>query len=291
MHVEDCCQSILSKVLPLVDHERRGLAVDIGVGTFAFYCELFDKLGFQTVAVEPLPTKQLLKLCCRRNIRLIQTCISETQGDVAIFIGQFEGKENLNLSSLRHDWWGSSAQKVIVPSINLDDLVKDLNYPKITCIKIDVEGVEFSIIHQLSDLKKDLLPKILMFEYGGGNSKKSGIGGWEKEIFNDTINAITLLKRLAYKQILIIDSAETRIRISNLEDDSFSAKNLFKENDIYGNIIVLKEDSTAINYVNSIRDNYDERFQFLIAELGEPISKKIPTSLRRIKCNLFHSHK
>ena len=68
MHVEECSQALLKQILPEVDSNRSGLAIDIGVGTFAFYCQLFDQLRFPTIAVEPLPNKQLRQLCRYRQI-------------------------------------------------------------------------------------------------------------------------------------------------------------------------------------------------------------------------------
>ena len=49
MKVEDCCQALLAQILPTVDPQRQGICIDVGVGTFAFYCELFAQLGFETL--------------------------------------------------------------------------------------------------------------------------------------------------------------------------------------------------------------------------------------------------
>jgi FkbM family methyltransferase len=283
MNVEDCCQSILSKLLPVADPERYGFAIDIGVGTFAFYCELFDRLGYQTVAVEPLPTKKLLRLCCRRHIKLIQACISDMQGDVAIFIGQFDGQENSNLSSLRQDWWGGSSKKMIVPSIKLESLLQGLNHAKVTCIKIDVEGIEFSIIRQFRDLGENSLPDILMFEYGGGDTKASGKGGWQKDIFESTVNTVELLKQLSYKQVLVNESAETKVRKFNLEDIE-SPVEIFDADDIYGNVIAIKSDLITMLHINSICDALSDSFQFSMSEIEESFSKKLLTGLRSVRC-------
>ena len=44
MRVEPCCQSVLANILPVVDSKKEGICIDVGVGTFAFYCEMFGKL-------------------------------------------------------------------------------------------------------------------------------------------------------------------------------------------------------------------------------------------------------
>ena len=34
MHVEECCRALLHYVLPEIDQSRKGLCIDMGVGTF-----------------------------------------------------------------------------------------------------------------------------------------------------------------------------------------------------------------------------------------------------------------
>ncbi len=63
MRVESCCQKLLEQLLPDLDPQRQGICIDVGVGTFAFYCELFARLGFSTVAIEPSPTDKLRIIC------------------------------------------------------------------------------------------------------------------------------------------------------------------------------------------------------------------------------------
>ena len=49
MYVEECCSALLNYILPQVDQAKFGLTIEIGVGTFHFYCSLFKKLGFETM--------------------------------------------------------------------------------------------------------------------------------------------------------------------------------------------------------------------------------------------------
>src|SRR4029077_8803890 len=76
MQVEECCSALLELILPSIDKDRSGWAIDVGVGTFCFYCEQFARLGFRTAAVEPLPVEELKNLCSKFNIRLVETCLS-----------------------------------------------------------------------------------------------------------------------------------------------------------------------------------------------------------------------
>lgn len=177
MNVEPCCLNLLFVLLPLIDQEKKGVCIEIGVGTFAFYCEIFARQGFKTIAVEPLPVDNLKQLCNDLKINLIESCVSDINGQQTLYIGNFQGSENLNLCSLHSDWWGASSKKIEVPSITLSKLITDNTITKITCLKIDVEGAELSIIQQLKELPESLLPSVIMFEYGGGDSKQSNDKG------------------------------------------------------------------------------------------------------------------
>jgi FkbM family methyltransferase len=260
MHVEECCLALLSQILPGVDRKRSGLAIDIGVGTFAFYCELFDKLRFRTIAVEPLPTERLRRVCQFRNIRLIETCISDVDGFVNIYIGSFQGEENLNLSSMRPDWWGSTATAKQVRSMSLSNLLASIDVNQITCIKIDVEGMEFSIIQQLPTLQESLFPKVLMFEYGGGGTRESGQGGWSKEILGGIMKSLEIVRNLGYGQTILVDSAsDTKEQVLDLKSIALEPTTVFLPQSIYGNIITLRgvqyPESKIASICQMYRDN------------------------------------
>ena len=240
MHVEECCQALLNEILPEVDSDRSGLAIDIGVGTFAFYCQLFDQLKFKTIAVEPLPNNQLKQLCKHRDIQLLESCISEVDGTVNLYIGSYNGEENLNLNSLRPDWWGSTATAKQVQSMTLSKLLQKIATTNITCIKIDVEGMELSIIQQFLQLTESLLPKVLMFEYGGGGTQEDGQGGWSTELLNATLKSLEILRSLGYGQAILVDLApDSQEQVVDLQSEKASTV-LFPPQSIYGNIIALR---------------------------------------------------
>lgn len=275
MHVEPCCQALLSQILPEVDKKRSGLAIDIGVGTFAFYCEIFEKLQFNTVAVEPLPTEQLRQLCLNRGIRLIESCISQVDGFVNIYIGSYNGEENLNLNSMRSDWWGSTATAKQVRSLLLSSLIEEINADQITGLKIDVEGMELAIIQQLLALPESLLPKVLMFEYGGGGTRESGEGGWSKEILDGTLQSLEILSTLGYGQTILIDcAADTQEQVFDLKLIPLEPTKLFPPQSVYGNIITLRNEQYPESKIASIcqphRDNK-----------AVPPPLKVPESLLR----------
>ncbi|NJL68185.1 MAG: FkbM family methyltransferase [Microcoleus sp. SM1_3_4] len=238
MHVEACCKALLAHCLPAVDPERKGMCLDVGVGTFAFYCEQFARLGFPTVAVEPLPTTKLRRLCQKNSIPLIESCLSDINGDRSLYLGTFAGLFNRNFSSLSPDWFGSSKTARQVPSMRLSALLTQLQAQTLTCLKLDIEGWESTIIEQFVELPETLLPKIVMFEYGGGVSRKQAKRGWSPKFLKATLDCLSVLKQCGYSFSIAIDYTPTdRERIFNLQSSSLEADTLFHEKAVYGNII------------------------------------------------------
>lgn len=241
MHVEECCFALLNHILPEVDSDRSGLTIDIGVGTFAFYCLLFKQLGFTSIAVEPVPNDELKQICDREGIKLWESCITETDGMVSIYMGTWKGSENTNLCSTRSDWWGIENKSKQVMSMTLPTLLKQEIVNKITCIKIDIEGTEIDVINQLLDIPDILLPLVLMFEYGGGDLKSSKKGGWTPDIYSSTLKCLEILRTLDYKEIILIDSApDFSTKVYDLSS-LHSFDEIFPEYANYGNIIASRD--------------------------------------------------
>ncbi|BFM38778.1 FkbM family methyltransferase [Synechocystis sp. LKSZ1] len=242
MRVEACCQSLLTHFLPLVDPQRQGLCLDVGVGTFAFYCEQFARLGFPTVAVEPLPVPQLKRLAKALSFQLIEACLSDTNGQQTLYQGRFAGFFNSNFSSLSPDWFGASPRATLVPTQTLPTLIQALQPGQITCLKLDIEGWEFNVLKQLPLLPAALRPKVILFEYGGGASKHRDEKGWSQHFFEGTLNCLRVLQACGYQDSLLIDFApqtqETRFHLPTIETTTDeSLLNLFPDHCIYGNII------------------------------------------------------
>ncbi|MFM7191122.1 MAG: FkbM family methyltransferase [Microcystaceae cyanobacterium] len=238
MRVEACCQSLLCHLLPEIDPGRSGVCIDVGVGTFAFYCEIFARLGFPTVAIEPLPVKKLYQISKKHSIQLIESCLSDQTGEQDLYLGNFAGLLNRNFSSLSPDWFGSSQRVKRVKSLTLPMLLDTLQVEKITILKLDIEGWEYNIIKQLPDLKKSQLPRLIMFEYGGGVNKNQGQKGWSKDFFEKTLRCLTILKDCGYGSSLMLDFVpQSQETLFDLRSPTFQADHLFKQQAIYGNII------------------------------------------------------
>lgn len=242
MEVESCCQALLKRILPEVDPQKSGYCVDVGVGTFAFYCELFAQLGFTTIAVEPSPVKKLKKLCDRRSIQLVEACLSDKNGTQTLYMGNFASMDNENFNSLEAEWFGSSPKTKEVKALDLQTFLDEAAIENLTCLKLDIEGWEPVVMKQFADLEPTRLPKITMFEYGGGGPRDQGGKGWSESFLAGTLTCLETLKSCGYGFSIIIDYAyDAEVKIVDLQNQALDADELFLPNAVYGNIISFRE--------------------------------------------------
>ena len=242
MRVEACCQELLRHFLPVLDPQRKGVCFDVGVGTFALYCELFAKQGFTTVAVEPLPTKKLKRICQQHSIRLFEQCLSDHIGTQTLHMGRFAGIANSNFSSLDPDWFGVSSNTREVATTDLNSLINLTGGYPITCFKLDIEGWEPVVIQQFQQLSKAQLPYLVMFEYGGGGNRFQNRKGWSPKHFGGSMNCLQTLQDLGYGQSIIVDyAAGTTARVFDLQTVDLSQNTLFPTHSVYGNILSFYE--------------------------------------------------
>ena len=269
MRVEACSQALLTEILPHIDPANDGVCIDVGVGTFAFYCELFANLGFPTIAIEPLPTKKLRKLCQNRNITLLEACLSDANSIQTLYIGTFAGLYNLNLNSLSPDWFGSSRKQQQVSVIDLPTLISRIPAEKITCMKLDIEGSEVNVLKQFERLPEYLRPQIVMFEYGGGARKSKAKKGWSPKFLKSTMSCINYLKKSGYGLSIMIDYASnTKVKIFNLQTSCLEPDVLFENNLIYGNIISFYDRTYSQESIKKICYSYEKSLvNYLIATI------------------------
>ncbi len=250
MRVEACCQALLGHILPELDPQRQGTCIDVGVGTFAFYCEQFVKQGFATVAVEPIPVKKLTQLCDRQNIKLIEKCLSDRNGVQTLFIGQFGGVLNNNFNSLSSEWFASSGKSKQVETLDLKTLLSHLGFPPLTCLKLDIEGWEPVVLKQFPQLLPEQCPEVVMFEYGGGKLRSKGEGGWSTQFLSGTLDCLSVLQSTGYSLGIMVDYApKSRVKVFDLQSVAISPAIFYKQA-IYGNLIILKNyryDAETIN--------------------------------------------
>ena len=241
MRVEACCKALLRHLLPAVDPHRQGICFDVGIGTFAFFCEGFARLGYRTVAVEPLPVRRLRRCCERHQIELIESCLSDQNGMRKIYSGQIVGLHNHNFNSLAPDWFGSSTKTREVSVVDLPSLIDRVGAAEITCLKLDIEGWELKVIQQLPDLSPSQRPKVLMFEFGGGAIRKKKTAGWSDKYLGTTLQCLDTLSRCGYGFTLAVEFAPvTGPEPFDLQTAELSPEVLFHPLCAYGNLISLR---------------------------------------------------
>ncbi|MGB3201360.1 MAG: FkbM family methyltransferase [Nodosilinea sp.] len=257
MRVEACCQALFEHLLPELDPQRQGLCIDVGVGTFAFYCELFARLGFATVAIEPLPTDKLRGVCEQNAIQLIEQCLSDQVGTQTLHLGQFAKLANSNFSSLAADWFGASTMTRSVPTLNLATLLDQVAATRITAFKVDIEGWEPVVIQQLAELPADLLPRVVMFEYGGGGSCALGEKGWSPRFFEGTMTCLKTLQQLGYDLSIMVDyAAGTQAKVFDLQSLNLVQESPFYANGVYGNLLCFYRQHLSAENIHQICTPY-----------------------------------
>jgi len=259
MRVEACCQRILSYTLPLVDENREGICIDVGVGTFAFYCEMFSMLGFKTIAVEPLPVDGVRVLCQYDGITLIEACLSDVNGTKTIHLGNVAAGLDSNYASLEPDWFGVSTETREVQSLTLSKLLLNFNAEKVTCLKLDIEGAESTVIKAFRELPKAWLPSVVMFEYGGWSTRATGQHGWSPKFFSATVECLNVLKECGYGFSVMVDNAlDTEAKVFDLQGSNLEPDNIFYQNGGYGNIISFRKLTLPEDEVRKICSPYYE---------------------------------
>ncbi len=253
MRVEACCQALFEHLLPDLDPQCQGLCVDVGVGTFAFYCELFARLGYATVAVEPIPNDKLRVLCQQHSIQLIEQCLSDRVGTQTLHLGEFANLANSNFSSLAADWFGASANTRTVPTLDLATLLAKVDATRITAFKLDIEGWEPVVVQQFADLSSDLLPEVVMFEYGGGSSLAQGDKGWSPKFLEGTMTCLKTLQARGYSFSIMVDyAAGTEVKLFDLGTLDLARESPFYSNGVYGNILCFYQQRFAAEKIGKI---------------------------------------
>jgi FkbM family methyltransferase len=246
MHVEKCCQAVLADVLPGLDPKRAGWCIDAGVGDFAFYCRTFARLGYPSAAVEPLPVDKLRAICLENRVRLFECVLADHDGSVTLYMGMTDDQPDTNLNTLRSDWWGAGPDTLRVQSMTLPTLLSALGAHAVTCLKLDLEGAEPDIIHQLPDLPTHLLPRIVQFEYGGGAKRGSRQAGWTLQAVAEKLECLQLLRQCGYTTALVIDGAAgTHPHWLDIQTVAFDADIVFDTDACYGNIMCFRESPSA----------------------------------------------
>jgi FkbM family methyltransferase len=235
MYPEILSQSVIKLLVNTFDPDKKGVAIEIGIGTDNFYSIKYKEEGLECIAVDPVAYPLFLKIAKEKNIHFEEACIYDEEGEITLFSSEFS-----DLSSVNQDWWGvDEKNQKKVKAILLTTLLKKYNVHQITFLKADTEGSEFEIIKQLVGLEQSKLPWVIEFEYGGGALMQSGNGGWSSKFFDKVVAIIQILQNLGYEQGLIIDSNDIVPAFFDLKKVR-DPRELFKPNYEYGNFLAFK---------------------------------------------------
>jgi FkbM family methyltransferase len=199
MEFEQRTEALLGQMLPRVDPSRAGSCIEIGVGTYHWYCDLFAKAGYHSVAIEPVPAGPFIQRLGEGGILFYEGVVGEHDGMVTVYLGK-DG--DTNLSSVRRDWWAATEHTRTVVSMTLATVIARSGIGHITCLKVDAEGSEARILKQLLGFPPHLLPRLIVFEFGAAVWTA---GKWLDQFYVDTMECLRILRACGYDNLRTID--------------------------------------------------------------------------------------
>lgn len=231
MHpVERNTLDTLYDLLNELDSQKQGWCIDGGAGIQDFFGIYFSEWGWPAVIVEPLPSDALLN-SLHNGVMLEPSALCDVDGNIIIYRGH-DG----NTHSLDADWEDVTGHphdksEIEVQAIRYESLLEKYDMERVACLKLDVEGSEWSIIQQFVEDYMPL-PQIVSIEYGGGFAKSTGMGGWQKHRFANIEKCIDVLRACGYTH-----GAHCEDAIHEFTFDEHP-RGVWREDAGYGNLVV-----------------------------------------------------
>lgn len=231
MHpVERNTLDTLYDLLHDLDPDKQGWCIDGGAGVQDFFGLYFSEWGWPSVIVEPLPSDALLN-SLHNGVVLEAAALCAVDDRVTLFTGH-DG----NTHSLDANWQDVTGH----PHANVERSVQGIRYQSlldkyhinhVACLKLDIEGSEWSVIQQF--VEDDItLPQIVSIEYGGGFSKASGMGGWQEHRFNKVLQCVDVLRACGYMQAAHCEEAIHEVNLVQ------HPRGIWRDEAGYGNLVV-----------------------------------------------------
>ena len=239
MDIEIVTDLLLKYMLSEQNVKHEGVFIEIGLGSLNYSFIWARKLGLRCYAVEPLPSAHLIEQALKHNVDLTESAIADVSGKISIYLGNLNGVPVSDISSLCPDWWGGGTETKTVNAISLHGFVTQKRIPSISCLKIDTEGSELAVISGLRFFKEHQLPKLIVFEYGGGGNRTNQTGGWQPKFFDKTIECLRMLKTLGYTYAVVIEQAADVVKVHELAEFD-ELDNLFPSEAVVGNIMCTR---------------------------------------------------
>lgn len=239
MNVEFCTDHLAERSLRRLDRLRQGAVIEIGLGRIDFSFTWARRAGFRCIAVEPLPTPELIEQARRTGTMLVAAAVSSCSGEVPLYIGTKDGHEIPDISSLNSRWWGAGGASRMVRSMTLAELARECSVSFISFLKVDTEGTEYPIISGLDQLDRGQLPQLVAFEYGGGGCRADKRGGWADEFFDNTTRSLEHLRSLGYQGGFLIESTRPSVfRVDFAQTKSMA--DIFGDDAVMGNFLAFR---------------------------------------------------
>jgi FkbM family methyltransferase len=231
MHpVERNTLDTLYDLLHDLDPDKQGWCIDGGAGIQDFFGVYFHEWGWQSLIVEPKPSEALLN-SLNNAIMMESSALCATDGIVTLY----EGHDG-NTHSLDANWENVTGHPhkntpLNVPGIRYRSLLDEWQIDRVACLKLDIEGSEWSVIQQFTE-DATPLPQIVSIEYGGGFSKASGMGGWAEARFSNILKCIDCLRACGYTHGAHCEETITEFMFAQ------HPRGIWRDNAGYGNLVV-----------------------------------------------------
>lgn len=244
--VEQYTWNLMRALMLELDPDRSGWCIDAGVGRFDFYFEWMHKLGYQTMAIEPVISEEFINVIRQLRNDSDKGTFLPVEGALGRHLTNHVGKGSVlyavpdrEIYSLKEFWGGMVADRVVTV-FTLPYLADVYRMKRMTALKLDIEGAEPDVIATLPDLPTELLPQIISFEWGGEHSLSDGIGAWSNEQQHRVQSSFDTLKRLGYGNGLIIGSTGgTDVFMHPIERGTPEP---FENDDNWGNAVLTRGD-------------------------------------------------
>lgn len=240
-YVEQSTWTLLRNLMVSEDPARQGWCIDAGAGGFDFYFEWFHAFGYPTLTVEPFPLPAVTESCQARHIPLEIAALTNKTGIVTLY-----RSAALELNTLTPQQWGLlESPKEDVAAVSLPHLANKYAMKAITALKLDIEGAEWQVIQQLPRMNS--LPKVISFEFGGGEEKQFAAFGWTPRAMINTLRSINMLARHGYRMVLFAATGRQPVAHEVMPSDG---ADIFGDDYNWGNIVATLSGHSAGELLN-----------------------------------------
>lgn len=207
-----------------------GVCIDAGIGDGDYYFEWFANMGYKVVAIDPVASEYIELLCNQSKATLYKVALGLGSG-----VATLHYSHDAQIRSLSNVWGNDNAVEVM--TISLPELWAMIEEPAIAALKLDIEGVEPTIIQQLQDIEK--LPTVIAFEIGGVYPFKTGLGRWNATAMYELTESIVLLWKLGY--------TDAQMFVSGEKDYAFTMRNgdmpMIPNDAEWGNMVFVRRNN------------------------------------------------